>query len=217
MNTAIICGGTINKDFTAFFLKKQNIDCIIAADKGLEFCYEEKIMPDYILGDYDSIRQETLAWYKEHSKTPLMVFPPEKDDTDAGLALEKALKIGSSKIYMLGALGGRMDHCIANIHMLKTALDRGTEAYLADEQNLISLIEKETVIHKEEQFGKYISFLPFTDEVEGITLEGFKYPLADYTMKKGQSIGVSNEMVSEFCRVTFKRGILLMIQSKDKN
>ncbi len=217
MNTAIICGGVIQNDFTAAFIKQQNIDCIIAADRGLQFCYEEKILPDYILGDYDSIRPEVLAWYRSQSDVPITVFPAEKDDTDAALALEKALAIGSNRIYLLGALGGRMDHAIANIHLLKKILDdmHECEAYLVDDKNLICLIDGERILEKEKQFGTYVSFLPFTDVVEGITLEGFKYPLDGYTMKKGKSIGVSNEIKEEWCRVSFEKGILLMIQSKD--
>lgn len=215
MNTAIIAGGAIENAFTAAFIKEKKIDCIIAADRGLQFCYEERILPNYILGDYDSIRPEILAWYRSQSDIPVTVFPAEKDDTDAALAFEKALEIGSDKIYFLGALGGRMDHAIANIHLLKNALDASVDAYIVDAQNLMCLIDRETVLKKEDQFGKYVSFLPFTNTVEGITLEGFKYPLRLYHMEKGRSIGVSNEIQDEECKVTLQKGILLMIQSRD--
>lgn len=262
MNTAIICGGPIDNAFATSFLKQRHVDCIIAADKGLKFCYEEKIFPNYILGDYDSIRPEILEWYRSQSDVPVVTYPTEKDDTDTAIALKKALEIGSDKIYLLGALGGRMDHAVANIQILKTVLDytsidrvniileddrqdvfigrsenisskvgestledserniskkiyRGVEAYIVDSQNLICLIEKEIILKKKEQFGKYVSLLPFTDTVEGITLEGFKYPLYGYTMKKGESTGVSNEIVDVEAKVTLRSGILLMIQSRD--
>lgn len=225
MKTVIIGGGNINSDFAVSFIKEENADCIIVADKGLQFCYEQDIMPDYILGDYDSISKDILDWYQSQSKVPITVYPAEKDDTDGALAFQKALEIGSDYIYFLGALGGRMDHAIANIHLLKLALDYNkvhkntctevVEAYIVDSQNMICLIDKERTIKKEEQYGKYVSFLPFTDTVEGITLKGFKYPLHLYTMEAGKSIGVSNEIADEEGRVTLQKGILLMIQSKD--
>lgn len=223
MNTAIICGGPIDNEFAATFIKQQNVDCVIAADKGLQFCYKKRIFPDYILGDYDSIQPEILEWYRSQSKVPVTTYPAEKDDTDTAIALAKALEIGSNKIYLLGALGGRMDHAIANMQILKTVLEytseyeleKQIEAYIADPQNLICLIDKERILKKEDQFGKYVSFLPFTDTVDGITLEGFKYPLNMYTMKKGESTGVSNEIVDEKAKVTLQSGILLMIQSRD--
>lgn len=243
MKTAIIGGGTIEAGFAASFIIEKDIDCIIAADKGLQFCYEQNLMPDYILGDYDSVDPKILAWFKGNSAIPVMVFPAEKDDTDGALAFQKALEIGSDCIYFLGALGGRMDHAIANIHLLKTVLDseqskysdvqddkeldtnekaklelekkKTVEAYIVDARNLISLIDKEKKICKDEQFGKYVSFLPLTDVVVGVTLEGFKYPLSGYTMIKGKSIGVSNEIVDENAKVSIKKGLLLMVQSRD--
>lgn len=216
MNTAIICGGVLEYAFIREFLIQTNVDCVIAADRGLQFCYTENLMPDYILGDYDSIRPEILDWFKSNAKVPMVTYPAEKDDTDTALAIEKALELESTAIYLLGALGGRMDHGLANIQMLKRILDAGDcKGYIADAQNLICLVDKEDEIKKSEQFGKYVSFLPFTDEVKGVTLEGFKYPLEEYCMKKGSSIGVSNEIVQDVCKVSVKEGILLMIQSRD--
>ena len=223
MNTAIICGGSIDYEFAAAFIEKHEIDCIIAADKGLQFCYEKKVFPNHILGDYDSIRPEILEWYRSQSDVPVTTYPAEKDDTDTAIALAKALEIGSDRIYLLGALGGRMDHAVTNIQILKNVLEyvsadeckKSVKGYIVDPQNLICLIDKETNLKREEQFGKYVSLLPFTDTVEGITLEGFKYPLNGYTMIKGESIGVSNEIVAEEAKITLLRGILLMIQSKD--
>lgn len=238
MKTAIIGGGTIEAGFAASFIIEKDIDCIIAADKGLQFCYEQNLMPDYILGDYDSVDPKILAWFKDRSAIPVTVFPAEKDDTDGALAFQKALEIGSDRIYFLGALGGRMDHAIANIHLLKTALDyewkdigqqevsesmlnilknhrMTVDAYIVDSQNMISLVKNRAVLRKEEQFGKYVSFLPFTDCVEGLCLEGFKYPLENYRMVIGKSTGVSNEIVEEEARISLRTGLLLMIQSRD--
>lgn len=215
MKTIIISGGSLDHKFATVFLSKERQDCLLAADKGMEFCYEQKISPDYIMGDFDSADPKIVSHYNSSPEVELIRFQPEKDDTDMELAVRKAITLGSDKIYVLGALGGRMDHCIANIHLLKLAADAGVEMHLVDPQNDICLVQDRKIIKKEEQYGKYVSFLPFTDQVTGITLTGFKYPLAEYTMSRGTSIGVSNEIQEEMAEVTVKTGILIMIQSKD--
>ncbi|MEE1197506.1 MAG: thiamine diphosphokinase [Lachnospiraceae bacterium] len=215
MVTIIITGGTLNEEFACQFLKEHPWDALIAADRGLKFCYEQKIQPDYIIGDYDSIEREIVTYYREQSHAEVETYHAEKDATDTQIALEKALYLESDTIYILGALGGRMDHGLANIQLLNLALEEGAEAYLADEHNMIRLIDRPETIRKEKQMGKYVSFLPFTDRVDGVTLQGFKYPLNDYTMVKGSSIGVSNEIEQEEASVTFDSGVLLMIQSRD--
>ena len=215
MKTVIISGGNLNVEFAASFLRKEQFDCLLAADRGMKFCYESGIMPDYVMGDFDSISGEIVEYYRGLEAVQLIEFQPEKDDTDTEIAIRKAMELGTSCLVILGALGGRMDHCIANIHLLKLVMDAGVECHLVDEQNDICLISAGCELKKDAQYGKYISFLPFTDQVEGITLEGFKYPLQNYTMKKGTSLGVSNEIQENIAKVSLKKGILLMIQSKD--
>lgn len=215
MVTIIITGGHINDDFAEEFLREHSWDTLIAVDRGMEFCYRQKMEPDYIIGDYDSADREVVTYFREQSRAEIETYQSEKDATDTQIALEKALYLESDRIYILGALGGRMDHGLANIHLLNLALEVGTEAYLVDEHNMICLIDSPIIIRKEEQMGKYVSLLPFTDCVEGISLNGFKYPLDNYTMTKGSSIGVSNEIADEEARVTFDSGVLILIQSKD--
>jgi len=215
MKTIIISGGSLDYDFAAEYVRKWQPDVLIAADKGMQFCYQYQFVPDYVMGDFDSVESSIRDYYQSHPDVEMVAFQPEKDDTDTEIAFLKAMEIGSDEVVILGAFGGRMDHCIANIQLLKLAVGKGIRASLADPQNSISLIDQKTVLRKEEQYGKYVSFLPFTDQVTGINLQGYKYPLEQYTMIKGPAIGVSNEMVEDECVVDLKDGILLMIQSKD--
>lgn len=215
MKTIIITGGSLDYEFAAAYISKEEPDCLIAADLGMQFCYEKGILPDYVMGDFDSIKGEIVSWYRAQKQVQTIGFLPEKDDTDTEIAMKKAIALGSTSIALIGAMGGRMDHCLANIHLLKLALDQGIDACLVDRQNHIRLLDCGYQIEKKEQYGTYVSFLPFTDQVEGLTLKGFKYPLEEYTMKKGISIGVSNELSEDLCTVTLKKGILMMIQSKD--
>lgn len=215
MKTVIISGGSLNHEFATAFLKKEKPDYLLIADRGMQFCYEQGITPDYVMGDFDSSDAKIVSYYRNCEGVQIIEFQPEKDDTDMEIAIKKAIELGSDKILILGAFGGRMDHCLANIHLLKMTLDAGVETHLVDEQNDICLITGKCELEKESQYGKYVSFLPFTDRVTGITLQGFKYPLEDYTMDKGTSLGVSNEIQEDICRISFENGIMVMIQSRD--
>ena len=104
MNTVLICGGEINNEFSLVCLKQIKPDCIIGVDKGLEFCYRNHVIPDWILGDFDSISKEVIDWYREQQEIPIRQYKPEKDDTDARLGMELALKLGSDKIFLLGPM-----------------------------------------------------------------------------------------------------------------
>lgn len=215
MKTVIISGGSLNHEFATAFLKKEKPDYLLIADRGMQFCYEQGITPDYVMGDFDSSDAKIVSYYRNCEGVQIIEFQPEKDDTDMEIAIKKAIELGSDKILILGAFGGRMDHCLANIHLLKMTLDAGVETHLVDEQNDICLITGKCELEKESQYGKYVSFLPFTDRVTGITLQGFKYPLEDYTMDKGTSLGVSNEIREDICKISFENGIMVMIQSRD--
>lgn len=131
--------------------------------------------------------------------------------TPAGTASDKKF------IEILGATGGRIDQFLANINILKIALDCGADAVITDRCSRLRLVRKHFSIKRNEQFGRYISFLPYTDICTGVTLEGFKYPLKDTDMLKEGSLGVSNEIVSSEACLTFDRGIMTVIESRDRD
>lgn len=211
ITTLIISGGEIDKEFFNAFMVKENIDYIIAVDKGLEILDKINIEPDYIVGDFDSINKDILLKY---TNSKIKKLNPEKDFSDTHVALKLAIELKSNSIYILGALGKRMDHAIANIHILKEAIDNGVECKIIDSNNEIQLITKgESKIQNLEY--KYISLIPLTTKVNGITLIGFKYPLNDATLEIGHSIGISNELVDNEATIIIKTGILIMIKSKD--
>lgn len=107
-----------------------------------------------------------------------------------------------------------MDHTFANVQILKEALDKNITCKIINENNEITLINKNTTWTQNLHF-KYISLIPFTDVVSGITLIGFKYPLQNATLKLGESIGISNEQLEDNATIRIKTGILLLIKSRD--
>ena len=217
MNTVLICGGEINDEFSLVCLKQIKPDCIIGVDKGLEFCYRNHVIPDWILGDFDSISKEVRDWYRKQQEIPIRQYKPEKDDTDTRLGMELALKLGSDKIFLLGATGGRLDHYMGNLQSLLITAMEEKEGWILDEQNAITVRKAGKIcIHKEEQFGKYVSFFSMGDEVTGLSLTGFQYPLDGYTLKNSDGIAVSNQLLDDCGIIEFETGYLMMVLSKDR-
>lgn len=220
--TLIVSGGRIEKDFALSFLEKRSYQQIIAVDGGLRLLHEMGIMPTDVVGDFDTIEPEVLAQYEAREEIRIRRFNPQKDDTDSEIAVRMAIEAGSKEIDILGASGSRLDHTIGNIRLLGLIHQAGREsfkreAFIYDRNNRIRLVERECVIKREEAYGKYVSLLPFTQIVTGITLEGFKYPLKDYTMELFQSptLGISNKISGTEGRICCQEGVLLVIESRD--
>lgn len=190
----------------------RNCDKLISADRGTNILYKYGINPDIILGDFDSIDKEILKHYKKENVT-IEKFPEKKDFTDSFAALSKAIELGADEIAFLGCTGSRIDHMLGNIGLLLRCLQLGIKCYMRDENNLIRLVHKPIII--EASGYKYFSLLSYGGEVKGITLLGAKYPLKDYNLKLGESLGVSNEIIEEKATIDFKEGLLLVIQSRD--
>ena len=212
--TIIVTGGNINKDFLQKTILEKNFNYIIASDKGLEILDRCNIIPNFIIGDFDSINKESLDKYLNKANVKVIKLNPEKDYTDTHMALKLAIDLKSTNILIIGAIGTRIDHTISNINILKEALEKNIHSEIIDERNKIKLINKNTIIEKDNNF-KYISLLPLTTKVEGVTLKGFKYPLKDAVLEIGQSIGVSNEQIEEIATIDLKSGILILLRTKD--
>lgn len=216
MKTILISGGNINPDFALDFLEKHRADHIIAIDRGLMFCRAHGIRPDYIVGDFDSLPPGMLEAYEHDPDIHIKRLIPEKDDSDTESALHLAMELHSDTIYLLGATGTRLDHMLANLQLLAYTSLHGIRMYLVDEHNLATALIHPFTLKKEDQYGTYVSFFSLGDEVPGLTLRGFKYPLTNHHLTNTScGLSLSNEIMAEEAEVSFKSGILLMIQSKD--
>lgn len=213
MKTLIVTGGKLNKNFAKKHLKTNKYDIIIAVDKGLEVLDKLNIEPKYIVGDFDSINEDILIKYK---KMPIEIVKlnPEKDLTDTHSAINLAIDLKSTDIVILGAIGTRLDHTIANIHILKIAIDKNVNIKIVNETNEITLIDKNVRVYKDKNY-KYISLIPLTTKVEKVSLRGLKYPLNNKTLYIGDSLGISNEQIEEMADISLENGIIILIKSKD--
>ena len=148
--------------------------------------------------------------------TEVIRLKPEKDDSDTQSALNTAIARGAKNIAILGATGSRMDHMLANMGLFILAREKQAKVTIVDAHNYMELIPSGAVLERDQQFGNYISFFPLGGTVEGLTLEGFKYALNGYNLGTIDSgLTVSNEIQKEIATVTYTKGTLLMIMSRD--
>lgn len=213
-NILILTGGEVEDAVVSRLTNNEGYAMYIAADRGLMVADRLDLPLDYILGDFDSISEELLMKYRKKS-IPILTFPAKKDKTDTEIAIEMALSHNPARIDIVGATGSRLDHTLANIHLLMLPLQHNTDAFIIDANNKLYLKKTGFELKKKEQYGDYVSFLTFTEKVSGLTLTGFKYPLNKVTLLAGNSLGISNEIDEDTARVDLSEGILLVIESRD--
>ena len=211
----IVTGGTIDIAFAKDFLSQRSSDYVIAADAGLEVLRPLRISPNAVVGDLDTVDKKVLEEYQNQPDIEFEIHKPEKDETDTELALLTAARQGCEAVDILGALGGRMDHAIGNIQLMYQFFCQGMEVNIYDARNRLYLLGGHKVFHREKVYGKYISFLPMTETVEGLTLRGFKYPLQRRTIGLGTTLCISNELKREEGILELERGVLLCVEAHD--
>lgn len=143
MKTAvIISGGSLNPDFALAFLRKEEPEILIGADRGICFLRDKGIRPTHIVGDFDSASGDALEYFRRFPEIPIRKFNPVKDLTDTEIAMNLAIELGAEQIFILGGTGTRLDHVVANIKLLAMALEQGKECILLDEHNRIRLTDQ---------------------------------------------------------------------------
>jgi len=208
----IITGGILTTDLIKS-IKPNNI--IIGVDKAVQTLLERNIIPDYMIGDFDSIDPIFFDKIKQEYSEKIKKSPAVKDETDTELALRTAISLNPSQIVILGAIGTRLDHVIANIHLLIQSEQQNIKTVIEGTSNRVTIILPGQTKKIRKSLFKYVSMLPFTGEVTGVYLKGFKYSLENSILKPGYPVGVSNEIIEEVGTISIKKGILLIIESKD--
>lgn len=211
----IVTGGYIDDDFAVRWISEHDFDGKIASDSGMEFFRRAGMVPDIIIGDFDSVKTETLEYFKEYGDIEWKKLNPMKDDTDTEAAIRLAIERGAKSITLLGATGSRIDHTLANIELLGIGLEENISITMLDRHNRIRLINSGITIKKDEQYGRFVSLIPYSMRVENVCLRGFKYPLDNYCMRKFNSLGISNEITEAEAHISFTDGILLVIEADD--
>ena len=204
MKICIILNGEIkNYDYINSVILKGSYDYIICSDGGANHAYSMNIVPDYIIGDLDSVNGNIIEYYKS-KKVKFEKFPTKKDETDTELCIELSDKLKAKEIHLIGALGGRIDHTIANINLLYYIRKRGITPKIISENEDIYIYG---------EIGDTISILPIKNDAKGVTLNNLEYPLDDYDMEFSRPLGISNVMTDVNCSIKVKEGSLIIIKN----
>lgn len=188
--------------FDALAEEIQADDLVIAADGGLRHTEKLGITPDIILGDFDS-----LGFAPKGAN----VFPVEKDDTDAMLAVRRGLELGFREFVLYGSLEGpRLDHTVANFQTLQFLCDHGAFGILAGVHTMAAVVKNGSLTFPAGCDGT-ISVFCMGADAHGVSLQGLYYPLENGTLTPGFPLGVSNHFTGEPAEITVENGSLLVI------
>lgn len=213
MNNIIVCCGGQLGPWTKPLI--ESADIRIGSDRGALYLIQQGYIPDYALGDFDSVTTDQLELIKGKSKFFEMVNAIDKDDTDSMLALKKAISLKPDTITLIGALGSRYDHSVNNIQLLIQTAEANIPCVIQDEQNRISIVKPNRTVKVTKSGYKNVSLIPLSSVVKGITISGFKYLLQDATFIQGKAYGISNILQDEVGTIDVKEGYLLIIESND--
>ena len=180
---------------------------VIACDRGYQYALRCGVTPDLVVSDFDSYSGEVA------SGIPLRQLPTEKDDTDTMSALRRALEAGCTEITLVCALGGRLDHTIANLQSAAFAARRGARVrILSPDTEILTLREGTLRLPRRE--GCSLSVFSAGEVCRGVSIRGTKYPLEDAELSWDFPLGVSNEWRSDAAEISVREGILLIVLSR---
>ncbi len=185
----------------------RHADLVICADGGVRNAHALGVSPHVVIGDFDSADKRMLAWARRRGAR-LMTYPREKDQTDTELALEYALESGATEVDLVGVLGGRIDHALANVALLIRAAGQHRRARILDGRTELFLAEGQPIPGR---VGDLVSLLPLSERVEGVATQGLRYPLVNSALSLASTLGISNEIVDAPATVHVGRGWLLIV------
>lgn len=182
---------------------------IICADGGARHAHALGIIPHMIVGDMDSVSPDLLDAFAARGAV-IRRHPTGKDETDTELALDAALDLNPSGVWVFGALGFRIDHTLANLSLLLKGTAKKIPVKLVDEWCEVLLATDTCTIKGD--IGQTVSLLPLMGTAKGVTLTGFEYPLEEGTLSMEKPLGVSNRLISETATIVIESGSLVVIR-----
>jgi len=187
-------------------------DYVICADGGVRHARKLEIVPDLIVGDFDSLPDEVLREYDE-AGIPIKRYPVEKDKTDMQIAVDIAIEMGASQAFLVGAFGSRWDHSYANVLMLYRLASRGIKAQILDPHNIVMVSCGKVEI--EGEIGQTLSLLPLGGDVRILNTDGLKYPIVDSVLPMDFPYGVSNVLIKPRAEVCVGSGWVMVVIARD--
>jgi thiamine pyrophosphokinase len=183
---------------------------VVAADSGLDLAEQVGIVPDLVVGDFDSVTPDALDRARRRG-IEVVEFPTAKDRTDLELAFEAVLSRGVDRLVVLGGGGGRLDHLVANIALL-ARLDIGIEAWLDDQFATVLAVGASGpgVFSARLAAGGTLSVLAWGGPAI-VSETGVLWPLDHHRLEAGSTLGVSNESLGGEVEITVHEGRAVVI------
>lgn len=212
LKICISLNGIINNyDKINEVIKNEKYNYIIGADGGCNHLNKMNILPNYVIGDLDSINKDLISYY-EKNNIIFKKFPTHKDQTDSEICVHLAKTLNAKKIDFIGALGGRIDHTLANIGFMYHVHEMGIEPRIITDTEEINIVHNESKIIKGKK-GDTLSIIALKSDALGVTLKKLEYPLDNSTVKYLSPLGISNVMLEDECIIEVKNGHLLVIRN----
>lgn len=186
-------------------------DYVIACDHGYEHAKQMGIVPDLVLGDFDSMAEPPAE-----ENVRILRYPVKKDDSDTMIAVKYALQEGFTHLILSCALGGRLDHMLANIQAMAYAAKRDCVAELYGEGEYIRTFTGGR-IELPRRDGYVLSLFALSDSCVGLTVEGAVYNVSDSELTNTFPLGLSNGWKDDIVKITMEQGILLIVESALQN
>lgn len=206
MRIVAVLNGRIDVDICNYVT---NDTFIICADGGGNYLYQKGIIPNLLIGDMDSINKDALNHFKNNN-CEIVLFNPEKDQTDGQLVIDKAMEYEPFEIVVFGGLGGRIDHTLGNVQLLYRMTRKGIKGVFVSENEILYMTDK--MLEIKGNVGDTVSVIPYVKDTV-ITLEGFKYLVSDFEFKLDTPIGISNELESKTGIVDVKQGTAIVVHN----
>jgi thiamine pyrophosphokinase len=205
----VLDGDPLGSDAWLARLAKRS-DVVIAADGGAARLGTAGRLPDLVVGDLDSLAPADKREL-ERSGVAFEVHPVEKEETDAELALDAALKRGADEIVVVGAFGGaRLDHLMANLLLLAHEDFAAIDLAIVTERATFRSVLGPGILELEGSPGDWVSLQPLSETVRDVSTDGLRYPLRREDLARGATRGVSNELTERRGSVELKDGLLLV-------
>ena len=209
MKRCVIVGGAGINEYDRVRAALREDDVFVFCDSGLKHMDKLGVKPDLIVGDFDS-------YENPHMDVETIVLPCEKDDTDTVFAAKEMMKRGFDDFLLIGVIGARLDHTLANVSILLMLNAAGKRAKAIDdfsEMEIVSAADGRPGRAVIEESYPYFSLLNITGEAEGITIRGAKFPLEDGHIDCDYQYAVSNEVLpGKTAEVTIRKGRVLLIR-----
>jgi len=217
MKSCIIVGAGELPEKAAANLQQRAAWCyIIAADGGLRHLECLNIVPDAIIGDFDSVDEGTVFQRNARGDAPYEVveLPREKDVSDMAAAIDHGLERGCEEFHIYGGAGGRLDHTLANVQLLAGLVRQNKRGFLYGEHEIVTAIQREPISFAAESAGVF-SVFSHGGKASGVIIHGAKYLLDNATLSNDTPLGLSNEFIGEPIQVSAESGTLMIVFKYD--